>query len=252
MKTPFEHLLENINHAGFHNHRTEEHSDIVSNLVWQHLTERCPALRADFESGVIKRWQNVKAPGGRNRRIDLFVGEPRNDKPDPAGIRLGLENKSVITAHRNATNRYDDLNEVLEVVHARRPEAVLAATVIVGLATRYLNVPDRIKPMMKENQFERRVRKRLSSGDQRLWTDFPHAVSQNRSGDAERTATKFRQLPLRPIAQTHRKAYDFLLLVPMHIDNVDPPRIPDLDAVREEYDRMIEHLCRAYTARWHS
>ena len=41
----------------------------------------------------------------------------------------------------------------------------------------------------------------------------------------------------------------------MQIDNVNPPTIPfpnplGID-VAAEYDRMIEHICKAYTARWH-
>jgi hypothetical protein len=123
---------------------------------------------------------------------------------------------------------------------------------IVGLAERVLNVPDRIKPMVKASEFERRIQPRLSTGDARLWTDFPHAVSRNRPDDATKTLEKFSRLPVRPVAHTHLKAYDFVLLVPMRVDNVSPPSIPDGQGVQQRYDQMIDHLCRAYTARWHN
>jgi len=51
------------------------------------------------------------------------------------------------------------------------------------------------------------------------------------------------------------EGYDYVLLVPVLIDNVNPPSLPrdnvlgiDVDA---EYARLIEQMCSAYTARWH-
>jgi hypothetical protein len=50
-------------------------------------------------------------------------------------------------------------------------------------------------------------------------------------------------------------AYDYVLLVPVFIDNVCPPRVArdnalgiDVDA---EYRSMLDRICKAYTARWH-
>jgi hypothetical protein len=50
-------------------------------------------------------------------------------------------------------------------------------------------------------------------------------------------------------------AYDFVLLMPVFVDNVSPPSVArentlgiDVDA---EYRAMLDHICRAYTARWH-
>src|SRR3989442_11239341 len=58
------------------------------------------------------------------RSIDLLVGEPRADgnSPDLAKSRIFVENKSVVTAHRNKDARYDDLNESLQVLHRERSE----------------------------------------------------------------------------------------------------------------------------------
>lgn len=98
----------------------------------------------------------------------------------------------MITAHRNRTNRYDDLSDLVGVLHRTRPEAVLVATVLIGLAEKVLNVPDRVKPFLSREKFEKRVLPRLSSGDESLWEEFPRAVSRNRRGDPERTVEKLR------------------------------------------------------------
>ncbi len=96
---------------------------------------------------------------------------------------------------------------------------------------------------------------RLSSGDESLWSEFSWAISKNRPADAANTLQLFRSLPVRGPAQTYQVAYDSVLLVPVHIDNVSPPTLPrpnglgvDVDA---EYREFIIRTCNAYTARWH-
>ena len=46
-----------------------------------------------------------------------------------------------------------------------------------------------------------------------------------------------------------------MLLVPVAIDNVNPPTLPRPNAlgidVDAEYSRLLERMCSAYTARWH-
>jgi hypothetical protein len=193
----------------------------------------------------------------RARKLDLIVAEPagKTAEPNLTRLRLCVENKSVITAHRNRTNRYDDLSDLVGVLHRNRPDAILVATVLIGLAERFLNVPDRVKPFLRPEEFNRRVLPRLSSGDDALWNEFPQAVSRNRPGDPQRTVNKFRELPTRPPGRTDLVAYDYIFLVPVVIDNVHPPRVArdnvlgiDVDT---EYLTMIEHICKAYTARWH-
>ena len=72
--------------------------------------------------------------------------------------------------------------------------------------------------------------------------------------DPAKTVEKFRELPTRPPARTDLVAYDYVLLVPVYVDNVNPPRIArdntlgiDVDG---EYEAMLEQICRAYKARW--
>lgn len=258
MTTPFDTAVAEIARAGYHNHRLEAHSDTVSTGLINDLLTYCAPLRQDMDRGVVRVWNNVSAPGDRLRKVDLFIGEPDPDgNPDIHKLRIAVENKSVITAHRNRTNRFDDLKKVLGAVHAARPEALLIATVLVGLAEKVLNVPDQVRKFYRdrEREFQASVLPRLSSGDAKLWEDFGWAVSRNTSNDPVRTIQLLRSLPTRPPGLTHIEGYDFVLLVPVSIDNVNPPMLPrpnsvgiDVDA---EYDRLLKQMCSAYTARWH-
>jgi hypothetical protein len=257
MNTPFDQTIDDIRTRGFHNHRLEDHSGTVSRGILRDLRATCEPFRQDFTAGLIREWLDFPSPGGRSRKLDLVVAEPDEDAtgPDLAHLRLCVENKSVVTAHRNRTNRYDDLSDVLGALHQKKPDAILVATVLVGVAENVLNVPDRVRPFVPPEDFIGRVLPRLSTGDQTLWAEFPHAVSRNRPRDAARTVEKSRELPTRPPGRTDLVAYDYVLLVPVFIDNVCPPRVErdnalgiDVDA---EYSRMLDRICKAYTARWH-
>ena len=132
------------------------------------------------------------------------------------------------------------------------------ATVMIGVAERVLNVPDRITPFFKDrktSQFERTVLPRLSSGDSKLWEEFSSAVSANKPEDPARTAAKFRKLAVRLPGHTHVVGYDYVLLVPVYIDNVNPPFIPRPNNLGIDVDRedpaMLTQICKAYRARWH-
>lgn len=257
MSTPFDDVVDDIRARGFHNHRLEDHSGTVSKGILRDLRAMCEPFRRDFAEGRIREWLDFPSPGGRARKLDLVVAEPVGEsrKLDLGRLRLCVENKSVVTAHRNRTNRYDDLSDVVGVLHEKNPDAILVATVLVGLAKNVLNVPDRVRPFVSPEDFDRRVLPRLSSGDDGLWSEFPHAVSRNRPQDPERTMKKFRELPTRSPGRTDLVAYDYVLLVPVIIDNVYPPRVArdnnlgiDVDS---EYRAMLDRVCKAYTARWH-
>jgi hypothetical protein len=256
MTTPFDEVVDEIKARRFHNHRLEEHSGTVSRGIMRDLGAMCEPFRRDLTTGRIREWLDLPSPGGRARKLDLVVAEPGGEAggPNLGRLRLCVENKSVITAHRNRTNRYDDLSDVLGVLHQKKPEAILVATVLVGLAQKVLNVPDRLKPFLPSEDFATRVLPRLSSGDDTLWDEFPHAVSGNRPRDPELTVKKFRELPTRPPGRTDLVAYDFVLLVPVFIDNVGPPHVARENAlgidVDAEYATMLDCICKAYTVRW--
>jgi hypothetical protein len=259
MINAFDEVVAEIIRRGFHNHRRQEHSDVVSRAVWRDLLAGCTALREDFEDGTIQFWLNVPAPGARGRKMDLLVGEPSpgTKKPDISRVRICIENKTVLTAHRNRDARFDDLNQVLQSIHSARAEAVMAAIVLVGTAPKTLNVPDRVKPIARARglSFDSHVLPRLSTGDQSLWDEFADAVSNNKANDPKQTVEKFRALPRRQPAHTHVPGYDYVLLVPMFVDNVNRPRV-DRDNtlgidVDKDYASLLDVVCRAYTARWH-
>lgn len=255
-RTACDDVVNAIQTRGFHNHRREDHSAIMSQGILRDLRAECEPFQRDFATGVIREWLDLPSPAGRARRLDLVVAEPdQSGSPDLTRLRLCVENKSVVTAHRNRTNRYDDLSDLVGVLHRNRPDAVLVATVLIGLAEAVLNVPDRIRPFLSDDEFSSRVLPRLSNGDTSLWDEFPHAVSRNRRSDPMLTVAKFREVPVRPPGRTDLAAFDYVLLVPVVIDNVHPPRVArdndlgiDVDA---EYREMLDRVCKAYSARWH-
>lgn len=259
MSTPFDRVVDDIKRARYHNHRQDDHSGTVSRGIFEDLVRSCKPLAEDLERGTVKVWRNVSSPGDRLRKVDLFVGEPGLDgKPDVPKVRIAVENKSVLTAHRNSPARFDDLRKVLGAIYSARPEALLVATVLIGLAQRVLNIPDQVHKFYRddrEQEFFDDVLPRLSSGDTTLWSDFSWAVSNNKPTDPAKSVAMFRRLPTRKPGHTHVEGFDYVLLVPMMIDNVNPPSLPrpnslgiDVDA---EYARMLKQLCSAYTARWH-
>jgi hypothetical protein len=214
MTTPFDAVIEQIKKRGFHNQRQQEHSDTIGRGILEDLRHLCRPLRRDLDSGKIQYWLNKRTPGARGRKIDLLVGEATpKGKPDLDKLRICVENKSVVTAHRNSDARFDDLNESLQVLHKAKSEAVLVATVMIGVAERVLNVPDRITPFYKGkmDEFNTKVLPRLSSGDAKLWDEFAWAVSTNKPDDPASTAAKFRKLDLRSPGHTHVVGYDYLL-----------------------------------------
>ncbi|MFH1463153.1 MAG: hypothetical protein ABIO70_02090 [Pseudomonadota bacterium] len=256
LQTPYDEVIDHVIAEGYHNHRREDHSDLISDGLVADLLQTCDALRRDVEEGVVKYWVNVRAPGGRNRFLDLFIGEPDpvTGAADFRGLRIGVEHKSVLTAHRNKTNRYDDLMRTLNAIHPDRPQAVLAATVLVGTAPRVLNIPDQVHKV-RQADFETAILPRLSRGDHGLWEEFAWAISRNRADDPEKTIALFRSIPTRNPGHTHEFGYDCLQIVPVFIDNVESPRVErdnpfGLD-VEAEYRQLLHVLCAAYTARWH-
>ncbi len=179
----------------------------------------------------------------------------RNRRPDLTHLRLCVENKSVVTAHRNRTNRYDDLSDVSGVLHRNKPDAILVATVIVGIAENVLNVPDRVKPFVSPERFHRTSPAEAFHGRRYFCGLSSHGCQPQPSADPKRTGEKFRELPT---ASAWKNRSCCLRLRPSGtgpIDNVHPPRVErdnglgiDVDA---EFRIMLDRICKAYTARWH-
>jgi hypothetical protein len=260
LASPIDDVIAAIRGKGYHNHRREEHSDVLSLGLVTDLQARCPKLRQDFQSGSVAAWLNKHIPaargkGKKGRLADLIVGPGEATGKQPsADFRVLFEHKSVVTAHRNARARFGDLNEILEVAHKAQPHAILVATVLIGVAENVLNVPDRIVPFHTPTDFTQKILPRLSTGDQALWTDFPKAVSKNKPGDPAKTVAIFRELRTRPFGRTDIVGYDYVLLIPVDVDNVNVPRVARDNSlgidVDHEYSKMAETVCQAYGTRW--
>ena len=259
MNTPFDIVIRHIVERGYHNHRKAEHSDILCKAIWSDLLSSSDEIRKDYANKDVGWWLNQPAPDLQRRKADLLVCEisHSSEGPDLSRVRICLENKSVITAHRNKGERFRDLDNFRSEVQQRRREAIVLGTVLVGTARRYLNVADQVKKVYRDRpeQFERDILPRLSTGDDTLWSDFPYAISENRPDDAEKTLEHFRRLPTRTPNLTHLEGFDYLMVVPVHIDNVNPPRVDrennlGLD-VDEEYKKFLDVVRRGYLARWH-
>lgn len=247
----FDEIAGEIRRVGYHNHRRENHSDLMSHRMIADLQAKCPKFAADCVSGVIKVWYKTKGPD--DRTTDLLAGVPNSDgAPKMDEVLLLVEHKSVITAHRSRDARYQDIDRERLSAHRANPRTIVAATVLVGTCQRVLNVPDCIAKFSKEN-FVADILGRLSTGDIRLWKDFAACVSNNKPGDPAKTIETFRQLRVRKGADTHVAGLDYLLIAPVEIDNVNPSQLVanmGIDPVHE-YDSMIRHICRLYSLRWH-
>lgn len=247
----FQAILDGISANRYHNHRRETHSDLMSAQIVADLRALCPAFAADYNSGVIKVWEKTKGPD--DRTTDLLAGVPNPDgTPNLSECRLLVEHKNVITAHRNRNARCQDIDRERLSAHRANPRTIVVATVLVGTSERYLNVPDCVAKFNRPTFAT--IQPRLSSGDQRLWDDFYQCVSSNRPDDPIGTINLFRSLPVRRAGDTHSAALDYLLIAPVAIDNVNPPMVCigyyGIDPIGD-YNRMIQHICRLYTLRWH-
>lgn len=254
MASPFDPILDNIISAGYHNQRKEGHSDALVRQIVKDLDTHCEAFAIDRKAGVIREWLNEKAFDGRT--TDLLIGAADdNGRPDLRNVRIIIENKSVITAHRNKNARFQDIEREMRASHANNPLTIVVATLIIGTCQRYLNVADNRKkdPRLEPGQFESDVLARLSTGDESLWLDFSKWISSNTKDDPSKTMEYFRRLPVRQMADAHEVGLDFMLFIPMAIDNVTPPSLATLDGLdpSASYWEMITHICQLYQFRWH-
>ena len=71
--TAYDMVVAAIGASGFHNHRKQEHSDVLAEAVLNDLHARCPSFASDLSTGIVISSLNFSAPGGRGRRLDLAV-----------------------------------------------------------------------------------------------------------------------------------------------------------------------------------
>jgi hypothetical protein len=266
---PFDLHASLVNQIGFHNHRVNTHSDIISDGIISDLKLASKSFSSDLESKRIAPFKNQPNPWGRGRNTDLIIAKPL-DKSQPLSshIRVIMEHKSVITAHRNRDARHDDLFNICQEASAD-PQIVLAGTVMIGLCEKVLNIPDHIRKTYKlpkisksgrqmseynEARFENEILSRVRNHDQKLWDDFQYAISYNTPGDIRQTLSKFRTLPIRQKGDPDSIGFDALLLVPVYYNNVDPARVARDNTLGMEVDKdyaaFIQAIAAAYEDRY--
>jgi len=270
--TPFDAHAEMVNRMGYHNHRVNTHSNIISDGILRDLWELCPALHSDLEEGRVGYWKNEKINWGRGRVTDVVVAEPsfqrtekprreptfdwhgaasiKGAKPNLKKLRIVIEHKSVITAHRNRDARHDDLNNMWQEATS---DVIVGATVMIGLAERYLNVADQLKKRAGEERFNAEIVPRLKAHDRTLFDDFAFAISNNKPDQSRKTFEKFSTLPIRPPDRSAR-GFDVLFLCPVYYDNVNPAYVardnPFGINVDSNYQEFLKRICNDYTRLW--
>jgi len=258
MITPADRVIEQILQDRYHDHRSARHSDIICNHFILDLLQQCPALADDIENSRVQYRLNVEV-SGLTHKVDLMIYEVDDSDSVPTleRARLCMENKSVITAHgKNRKNRQSDLSDFANLLKAKGPEAIVLGHVLVGTGIQYLNIPDTVKRKCQilKIDFERDVLPRLSSGDPKLWGEF--GTKQNSEDAAFKTIEMMRTLPVKEKGFTHELGFDYLLIEPVFIDNINPPRVErknifDIN-IDSQYLDMLRRTCRAYTSRWHT
>ena len=258
MITPADRVIERILQDRYHDHRSARHSDIICNHFILDLLQQCPALADDIENSRVQYRLNVEV-SGLTHKVDLMIYEVDDSDSVPTldRARLCMENKSVITAHgKNRKNRQSDLSDFANLLQAKKPEAIVLGHVLVGTGIQYVNIPDAVKRKCQilGIDFERDVLPRLSSGDPKLWTEF--GAKPNSEDAAFKTIEMMRSLPVKAKGFTHELGFDYLLIEPVFVDNINPPRVERENVfginIDSQYPKMLRRTCRAYTSRWHT
>lgn len=286
--TPFDEHARRVVASGYHAHRGSTHSDVISERILDDLVERCPALREDLHGGKVGCWLNIKIPFHEGTwDADLVIAEAdeatvegkappkgkkdglaaiKGSKPDGNKLRLVIEHKSVVTAHRNRGNRFKELATDVKYSNDAGYNVIVAATILLGTAPQVLNVVDGVRKRYRvpgttgkyhEEKFEAEIGHRLRAKDPKIWEDYAEFVSYNKPNDAAKTAEYFRtNLSERSQDRWNQPGIDALMVVPVYYDNVGTAYVDRKHALGEDFDvaysAFLEKLCKAYTRRWKS
>ena len=287
--TPFDHHASRVQEQGYHSHRGSNHSNVIGEGILRDLRSASTNLREDLDAGKVGCWINSKIPFHEGTwDADVVIAEPDEltlppeqrpgacpvdgaagipgVKPDGRKLRLVMEHKSIITAHRNRINRFKELASDVEYSNDAGYNVIVAATILIGTAPRVLQVVDGVRKLYKlpgggnrydEERFDREVGNRLRARDPTIWDQFAGFVSTNRPTDAANTVEYFRRVfPLRSQDRVNQRGMDALMLVPVFYDNVGTARVDrdhplgaDVDG---RYADFIGTLSTAYARRWGS
>jgi hypothetical protein len=286
-----------INQSGAYNPRPQEVSNTLSRELVRDLFNSCKAFREDVLSGVVSYRTNCTLTVGKmHQSVDLVVGiggTPPNkrkeerkenllldgvrsergvvDWGEPKEVRMIVENKSLMTAHRNVYNRSRPLRELADYMFQCNPAAIHFGTWMIGTALKYVN-PDRVKwaedtlRVLCQKQIHqefpfREIRKLLGTGDKRL-SNFllldgvgDLLFSYNKPEEAAKTLDKIiANIEFRDDEST--RGFDAFAIQLIYADNVGPVRLDEPEFFKQSkydrvrYQRSLSDISRIYERRF--
>lgn len=242
-------------------------------------------FKADVDTGRVCYKVNYRLDlGGRQHVLDLVLGTredtsqqniavpkqgfERIQESEIKNIRLIMENKSLVTAHRNVYNRTRILADLAEAVRDSPPkDTLLVGTFIVGTADKFLNYEtfvrarDVLSHLCSESKFNlEELEELIGTGHEKIreFVDDPvlpeKMISRNKPDEPQKTLDIIVQDV--PIKQLSGSGYDGFAIQFCHLNNIDPPRLEDplffkdknYDAVR--YENVLNTIAAQYDAKY--
>jgi len=297
----FERVIKRIRNDGVYHPRDQRVSTQLGLEILRDLYFVSPEFREDVNCGRICYGFNLKfekTSTSNSKRTDLAIGVldesadippiltkyledaplipemkmlhiTTRDRDLMKEVRIAMENKSVITAHRNRNNRSDELVSIADVLSEACPGAILVATVMIGTATEFLNyeVLQRAEGVLEV--FCERVRggyqldeiKRLLGRSAPEIADFLNQprirkalISTNESQEPFNTMDRMHGV-LKPRENTSQIGYDVLILQFCHIDNIGPARLESPEYFKGiyaqyQYNTALKRLSGLYRERF--
>ncbi len=285
-RTAFERLVSYLERERIHHPRTGFHSDYLSKEFLRDLYHVSSIFKSDVDAGTICYKVNHRLGlGGRQHVLDLVLGtredssqqtsiDPKNQgfqrirESEPKDIRLIMENKSLITAHRNVYNRTRILADLAEAVRdGQHRHVLLVGTFIIGTADKFLNYEtfirarDVLSHLCSESKFNlKELEGMIGTGNEKIreFVEDPALpetmISRNKPDEPEKTLDIIIQDV--PIKQLSGGGYDGFAIQFCHLDNIDRPRLEDplvfkdkkYEAVR--YENALETIAAQYDEKY--
>ena len=229
-------FLDHLNSEGYHP-RSNRHSNALAEAIVSDLVANCLAIAADMRRGALVYDLNFDLGGRSNWNVDLVIGQPppTGESPSsiavqrrapPSTVRIAVELKAVMTAHRKAVkNRARDLEAHHTHVHAYDRRAIAAGLLVVNAAGRFRS-PLRGEPTVHRN----------------VDSLARHCVDEIRAVEVRGPSHE---------AGIDAKAvlivdYDNMGGTATYVDGRSAPRVGD----PIHYDAFIQRICSEYEVRW--
>lgn len=142
-------FLDHLREHGYHS-RSDKHSNALAEAIVADLLATCGAIRSEAAAGRLVYTLNFTLMAGTAEwNVDLVLGRPAGgvEVPEvaphivraaPATVRIAIELKSVMTAHRKAVkNRKRDLEAHHEHVHNYDHLAIAGGVLVINAAATF-------------------------------------------------------------------------------------------------------------------